>query len=92
MYMNYVQRLLFLHSMVTDVMHLAINVYLDGGKPGTFSRFEIKERSRSACCGETFDYRQLLGGGGGDIEFSLTRDAMLEWKLRKTWLPVKLHK
>ena len=39
---------------------------------------------------ETFDYRQLLGGGG--IEFSLTRDAMLEWKLRKTWLPLKLHK
>ena len=51
MYMNYVQRLLFLHSMVTDVMHLAINVYLDGGKPGTFAGFEIKERSRSACCG-----------------------------------------
>ena len=42
---------------------------------------------------ETFDYRQLLeGGGGGDIEFSLTRDAVLEWKRRKTWLPVKLHK
>ena len=39
---------------------------------------------------ETFDYRHLLGGGG--IEFSLTRDAMLEWKLRKTWLPLKLHK
>ena len=39
---------------------------------------------------ETFDYRQLLGGGG--IEFSVTRDAMLEWKLRKTWLPLKLHK
>ena len=39
---------------------------------------------------ETFDYRQLLGGGG--IEFSLTRNAMLEWKLRKTWLPLKLHK
>ena len=39
---------------------------------------------------ETFHYRQLLGGGG--IEFSLTRDAMLEWKLRKTWLPLKLHK
>ena len=52
MYMNYVQRLLFLHSMVTDVMHLAINVYLDGGKPGTFAGFEIKERSRSACCGD----------------------------------------
>ena len=52
MYMNYVQRLLFLRSMVTDVMHLAINAYLDGGKPGTFAGFEIKERSRSACCGD----------------------------------------
>ena len=52
MYMNYVQRLLFLHSMVTEVMHLGINVYLDGGKLGTFAGFEIKERSRSACCGE----------------------------------------
>ena len=41
---------------------------------------------------DTFDYRQLLGGRGRDIEFSLTRDAMLEWKLRKTWLPLKLHK
>ena len=30
MYKNYVQRLLFLHNMVTKVMHLAINVYLDG--------------------------------------------------------------
>ena len=47
MYMNYVQRLLFLHSMVTEVMHLAINVYLDGGKPGTFAGFEIKERQVS---------------------------------------------
>ena len=33
MYKNYVQRLLFLHNMVTDVMHLVINVYLDGEKP-----------------------------------------------------------
>ena len=41
---------------------------------------------------DTFDYRQLLGEGGRDIEFSLTRDAMLEWKLRKTWLALKLHK
>ena len=41
---------------------------------------------------ETFDYRQLLEvGGGGGIEFSLTKDAMLEWKLRKTWLPLRLH-
>ena len=48
MYKNYVQRLLFLHNMVTEVMHLAINVYLDGGKPGTSAGFDIKERSRSA--------------------------------------------
>ena len=43
---------------------------------------------------ETFDYRQLLGrgGGGADIEFFPTRDAMLEWKLRKTWLSLKMHK
>ena len=51
MYMNY-ERLLFLHSIVTEVMHLAIAVYLNGGKPGTFAGFEIKERSRSACCGD----------------------------------------
>ena len=38
----------------------------------------------------SFDYRQLLGGGG--IEFSLTKDATLEWKLKKTWLPLQLHK
>ena len=73
-------------------MHLAIAVYLDGGKPGTFAGFEIKERSRSACCGD-FWLSPIAGGAEGeDIEFSLTRDAMFEWKLRKTWLPVKLHK
>ena len=65
MYMNYVQRLLFLHSMVTEVMHLAINVYLDGGKPGTFAGFEIKERTRSACCGD-FWLSPIAGGGGGE--------------------------
>ena len=87
MYKNYAQRLLFLHNMVTEVMHLAINVYLDGGKPGTSGGFDIKEVSLwwglltiANCWGE------------GGKEFSLTRDAMLEWKLRNTWLPLKLHK
>ena len=32
------------------------------------------------------------GRGAGDTEFSPTRDAILEWKPRKTWLPLKLHK
>ena len=46
MYKNYkVQRLLFLHNMVTEVMHVAINVYLDGGKPGTSGGFDVKEVS-----------------------------------------------
>ena len=51
MYKNYVQRLLFLYNMVTEVMYLAINVYQDGGKPGTFAGFDVKELSRSACGG-----------------------------------------
>ena len=73
MYMNYVQRLLFLHSMVTDVMHLAINVYLDGGKPDTSGRFNIKEVSLW-CRLLTIDncWDQI------NIEFCLTRDTILE--------------
>ena len=73
-------------------MHLAINVYLDGGKPGTSAGFDIKERSRSACGGDFWLSPTAGEGGGVDIEFFLTRDAMLEWKLRKTWLPLKMHK
>ena len=87
MYKNYVQRLLFLPNMVTEVMHLAINVYLDGGKPDTCAGFDMTEVSLL--------WRLLIIAscwGGGGIEFSLTRDAMLEWKLRKSWLPLKLHK
>jgi len=52
MYKNKVQRLLVLHNMVREVMYLATNVYLDGGKPGTFAGFDIKEQSRSACGGQ----------------------------------------
>ena len=74
MYKNYVQRLLFLHNMVTEVMHLAIKVYLDGGKPGTSGGFNIKEVS--LWC-RLLIITNCWGGGG--IEFSLTRDAMLEW-------------
>ena len=87
MYKNYVQRLFFLPNIVTEVMHLAINVYLDGGKPDTCAGFDMTEVSLL--------WRLLIIAscwGGGGIEFSLTRDAMLEWKLRKSWLPLKLHK
>ena len=45
MYRNNVQRLLFLHNMVIEVMHLAINVYLDGGKPETCAGFDMTEVS-----------------------------------------------
>ena len=62
MYKNYVQRLLFLPNMVTEVMYLAINVYLDGGKPGTSGGFNIKEVISSRWW-TTFDYHQLLGWG-----------------------------
>ena len=47
--------------MVTEVMHrhIAVNVYLDGEKPGISAGFDIKEVSLV----ETFDYCQLLGSG-----------------------------
>jgi len=69
MYKNYVQRLLFLLNMVTGVMHLAITVHLDGGKPDTSAGFHINRSLQPVV--DTFNYRQLLGGGG--IEFSLSR-------------------
>ena len=34
----------------------------------------------------TFDYRQVAGVG--TFEFHLISDAILDWKLLKTWLPV----
>ena len=48
-------------NMVTEVMHrhIAVNVYLDGEKPGISAGFDIKEVSLV----ETFDYCQLLGSG-----------------------------
>ena len=66
MYKNYVQRLLFLHNMVTEVMHLAINVYLDRGNPGTCAGFDMTEVS--------LWWRLLIiancwGGGEGSLNF-----------------------
>ena len=83
-YKNYCPNIrLFLHNMVTEVMHLAINVYLDGGKPDTSGRFNIKEVSlwcRLLTIANCWD--QI------NIEFSLTSNTILEWKLRKTILHV----
>ena len=62
--------------MVTEVINapIAINVYLDGGKPGTSGGFNIKEVSlwwRLLTIANCWDRI--------DIEFSLTRDTILEW-------------
>ena len=77
--------------MVTEVMHLriAVNVYLDGGKPGISAGFDIKEVSLV----ETFDYCQLLGSGYCILSNQGCHFGMESlWKLRKTWLPLQLHK
>ena len=71
--------------MVTEVINapIAINVYLDGGKPGTSGGFNIKEVSlwwRLLTIANWWD--QI------DIEFSLTRDNILEWKLQRKTTPV----
>ena len=62
--------------MVTEVINapIAITVYLDGGKPGTSGGFNIKEVSlwwRLLTIANCWDRI--------DIEFSLTRDTILEW-------------
>ena len=66
--------------MVTEVMHLhiAVNVYLDGGKLSTSVGFHIKDAS--------LWWRVLIIANCWDegIEFSSTKDATLEWKLRKS--------
>ena len=54
-----VQIWLFLHNMVTEVMHLSYQcLYLDGGKPDTSGGFNIKDCQPVV---GTFDNRQLLG-------------------------------
>ena len=63
------------------LMHLAINVYLDEGKPGTSGGTDIRHASQPVV--ETFDYCQYYTQGVGT--FFLTRDAILEWTLRKPW-------
>ena len=62
---------------------MAITVCLDGGKPGTSGGFNIKEVSlwwRLLTIANWWD--QI------DIEFSLTRDTILEWKLQRKTTPV----
>ena len=81
MYNNYCPNIrLFLHNMVTEVMHLAINVYLDGGKPDTCAGFDMTEVS---LWWRLLIIANCLGGGGGGFKFSLTRDAMLELEAEK---------
>ena len=80
-----IQVWLFLPNMVTEVMHLKLSMFIWMGEShaGTSGGFNIKEVSlwwRLLTIANCWD--QI------DIEFSLTRDTILEWKLQRKTTPV----